>query len=151
MKPRKNDIVKFFFKNGLQVEGKLQSWDKNEIIITNDDSRNYLVVTKPKEIIMYKVVRDVARPLEEPPTRSSSPFDYIEGEINDQANHSEEVKVESTVEQSQLNIKTLAELRKFQNEEERKALANKLKQHHIGEVRKVEYTSHDQIPGFYQK
>lgn len=147
MKPNKNDIVKLFFKNGLQVEGRVETWSK-EIVLSSEDSKNYLVITRPKEVIMYKVIK---QELSDPVPTSVNQNLFHPVEIYETNNAEDHLSVDNNLDSSELKIKSLAELRKFQLEEEKKAIANKLKQHHIGEVRKVEYTSHDQIPGFHKK
>ena len=147
MKPQKNDFVKLFFKNGVQVEGRIESWGK-EIVISSDGSSNYLVVTRPKEIMMYKMInvqapktmptQDVPPPVQQEPTNIEDDNEYVAVEPQESA-------IDFT------KLKTIAELRKLQLKEEKEAIAKKLKDHHIGETKQVEYTTHDKIPGLYEK
>lgn len=146
MKPSRNDLVKIFLKNGLQVEGKIQSWDK-EIILTSDDSQDYLVITKPKQVIMYKVIKQPI--IENKPYYNPEIIDREEVVDEEVFQPSSELQEEVT--DQDLKFKSMIELRKLKIEEEKKAIAKRMKEHHTGPARKVEYTSHDQIPGFYKK
>lgn len=152
MKPNKNDLVKIFLKNGLQVEGRVQSWDK-QIILSSEDSDNYLVITKTKYVLMYKVVKEnKLNNFYSPEIREKNDFYQEEVESNfEQEDFQASSELQENLNSQDLKIKTLAELRKAQIEEEKKAIAKRMKEHHIGQLRKVEYIAHDQIPGFYKK
>jgi sRNA-binding regulator protein Hfq len=138
MKPFTNDQVKIYFKNGFQVEGRVYSWGKN-IILTSEDKNSFMVISKPKEIVMYKVVKSNAVYSEPLPTSTKEePLEENDVEIDTQSDPSLSLE---------LRGKNLAELHKLKIEEEKKAIAQKLKEHHISEVKKANY----ELPGFFQK
>lgn len=159
MRPQKNDLVKIFFKNGLQVEGIVSSWGKDEIEIASDGSKNKLIITKPKEIFMIKIMADVhdtfAMPTENPSKLDTNPnfeipADSVESGPQDDNNYPLPESYDNYTEE-QLRLKSLAELKIMENNIEREAIAQKLRSHHIGEVKGVQYVKHDEIPGFYKK
>jgi hypothetical protein len=138
MKPFANDQVKIYFKNGFQVEGRVQSWGK-KIILTSEDKNSFMVIAKLKEIVMYKVVKSNTIYSELPlaPTKEEQ-IEEIDVVADTQSDPSLSLE---------LRGKKLAELHKLKIEEEKKAIAQKLKEHHISEVKKVNY----ELPGFFQK
>jgi sRNA-binding regulator protein Hfq len=138
MKPFANDQVKIYFKNGFQVEGRVQSWGK-KIILTSEDKNSFMVIAKLKEIVMYKVVKSntIYSELLLAPTKEEQ-IEEIDVVADTQSDPSLSLE---------LRGKKLAELHKLKIEEEKKAIAQKLKEHHISEVKKVNY----ELPGFFQK
>lgn len=155
MKPSENQFVKIFFKNGTQVEGIVQEWGK-QIILSSENSNSVMVITKPNQIIMYKIVKEL-KPQNKvndynPPTviQEKKDEDYIDPGLTTHYNW--EIQEEDpNVPKEYLDAKSKVELHKLKIKEEKEVFAKKLKEHQLGEVRKVEYTSHEQLPGLYQK
>jgi sRNA-binding regulator protein Hfq len=149
MKPEKNDYVKIFLKNGMQLEGNVASWGK-EIILSSGDNVNFMVIKKPKQIVMYKIEKQHSFKKENtnPTTAAQSPSQeiyqldsntYLEDESTD--DH------ESLNKSLELKGKSLAQLHKIKIQQEKEAIANKLKDHQISGPQKVNY----ELPGFFTK
>ena len=137
MTPVQSDNVKIFFKNGLQVEGKVYSWGKKKIQLVSDDGCNFMVIQNPKEIVMYKITKTVT-------DLNDKNFIPDKIEVEDYSETFKSIEREDSLD---LRAKNLADLHKLKIEKEKKEIANKLKEHHITEIKKVKYEQ----PGFFKK
>lgn len=127
--------VKIIFKNGFLTEGFVESWE-NDFILKSLSGDSLFIIPNPKEDIMaIKIfISEESKEVEKP---------TIKKEIV------EEIIVPSEAQDisSDLRIKKLAELRMELVKQERQIIANRLRDHHIGDVRKVEYG----LPGIFKK
>jgi hypothetical protein len=132
MMPKTNQHVKCMFKNNVLLEGTVEEWYGNMIQLRSMDGKNVIVIPDPIEIMFYIIVE--SEPEEnsiEPPTELEEQFQQVYEQPSDDP----------------LRTKSLAELKGLMAEQEKQIIIDKLRSHHIGDVRKVEYG----YPGFYKK
>lgn len=122
--------IKCIFHNGTLVEGIVESWTPEESVLKSliDESR-LIIPNTSRDIMFIKVVA--------PPENKKIVLPQIDQDI-------EEVRKEPI---SDLKNKRLADLKILKSKAEKDIVANKLKEHHVGEVRKTEYGT----PGFFKK
>jgi len=144
------DKIKVFFRNGIIIEGVLDYWTDHEALLSTDDG-HFIIQDTRSDVMCVKIIGfgpKKADDLED----EYYPDLPLDNELfcsdQEQLNEIEhEVNKIKSKPIDDLSIKKLSELRKMQALEERKIIANKLKSHEIGEVKKVEYG----IPGFLKK
>lgn len=168
MKPEIGDTVKIFI-NASVIEGKVHKWGRKIVLSSDDQKNSFMVITKPEDIFMYKLTKnEIVEPV------NPAVDDQIEMENVDTQhdlfipNDSDEIleedikipewitaepKVEmegvskDSGEDLSLHGKTLAELHKLKIEEERKILAQRMKQAKLNPSLGVKY----ELPGFFKK
>jgi hypothetical protein len=96
-----------------------------------------MVIQNPKEIVMYKITKTVT-------DLNEKNFIPEKIEVEDYSESFKSIEREDSLD---LRAKNLADLHKLKIEEEKKDIANKLKEHHITEIKKVKYEQ----PGFFKK
>ena len=135
MIPKHNQQVKCFLKNSLCIEGLVQSWDDEQVVLKTASGEKLLVICHPKEeILMFEVTIEKLEEPKYPPTIQMKPVRLEE--------QFEELKLEPPTD---LRNKKLGELKILLNEEDRKALATRLQSHTIkGDVAPAQYG----IPSF---
>lgn len=161
MKPKKKDIVKIFFKNGVQIEGKVYSWGK-KIILATDDKTGFVVVPDRREIVMFMVTRSYALDHQKPQQVAIQQKPkpgmamYYDEPLLDRPEYEPPVvdddpsfvpEQDQLSDNNDLRTKKLVELHKLKIEEEKKVFAQKIRQHHIGEVKEINY----ELPGLLKK
>lgn len=125
--------VKVFFHNGTQAEGIVESWSNEEsVLVSESGDSHFIIFHTNKDLIGAKIIN--AGQLEEAVPRTQPP---------------PQKKFEETVEEFQkvyaqpsgddLRIKNLAQLKSLMNEQEKKIISEKLKEHTISEVRLPQY------------
>lgn len=137
MIPPNNSHVKILLRNNTTVEGIVQEWG-DTVKIQSLGGQNYMIILHPKEdIILIKVFLNnlpeekVFSNSEEPQNELEQKFQHILEQPSDDPKR----------------IQSLAELRVLLAKEDRQIIANKLKNHHVGETKKVKYG----YPRFFSK
>ncbi len=131
--------VKCLLKNNSVVEGTVMEWEDTHVKLEALDHSSILIIHHPQEdIILTKIVLDddVADDYKEP---AETPIRTDLEEEFDQAYNQPSG--------NDLRTKRLAELRIEMANHEKKMVREKLRHHHLGEVKKVEYGT----PGFLKK
>lgn len=139
MIPEVGQHVKCLLKGGAVAEGIVEEWFNNYVKLRSCDGTGIFIIHHPNEdIVLTKIILDddIANYKEpaEPPSQPSSAL---------------EAQFLQTLQEpvSNLRTKKLAELRVELAKQDRKIIADKLKDHHISEVKKVQYG----VPGFLKK
>lgn len=144
---RKNRHVKIVFKNGIQIEGISQEFGKDSASIRSLTDDSEIFIMHPSEDIMFvkmmpEVQDDTTEPEQEEiqveenqPTQPMSPAEAIN-----------QIQIDDFTDQN-LRLQKLAELRLAAAQQERKIVAEKIKDHTVTEVRSTQYG----IPGFFKK
>ena len=147
MKPEKNDFVKIFLKNGMQLEGNVAVWGK-EIILSPGDGVNFMVIKKPKQIVMYKIEKQNVLKKDFLQNSATSVKNQEIYQVDAKISSEEDTHDYESLDKSlELKSKSLAQLHKIKIEQEKEAVANKLKEHYISGPQKVNY----ELPGFLKK
>lgn len=125
--------VKILLRNNTIVEGIVQDWS-NIVKLKSVDDQSYMIILHPEEDIILIKVFLVNSLVEKIKTISKDDLEEVKTELDQ--------RFQQTIEQpsdAPERSKSLAELKILLAQQERQIVANKLKQHHIGETKKVEY------------
>jgi hypothetical protein len=129
MIPQKGSHVKCVMRNNLVLEGVVESWSDDQSILRSlDDSSLSIIQHSLEDIVVIKVI--LKKPLQ---TKKELEIKF-----------EEEVKKPSD---DNLRLKNIVELKNMLNNQEKKIIAENLKNHHIGEIKKINYGQ----PGFFPK
>lgn len=142
----KGKQVKLLLQGGIVIEGFVKSWNANSVHLNSLDGKSTSIITHPDEDIrVIKVMHDIHvssslidQALSNVPVKPSPNITELEQKLDEAYNLPSE---------DELRIKTIAELKKELIKQEKEIIANKLRSHHVGEVRKVQYEQ----PGFFKK
>lgn len=132
--------VKIMFRNGTSVEGIIYRWEEDEYVLRSVDGESILYIQDPVQDIM--AIKVIVSKQQEHSTNTKLPLNKMQDQIEEIAKN-----IIKEPNDRDNKIRTLAELKIAQAEAERKIISEKLKDHHIGETRKVAYG----LPGFFKK
>ena len=142
MIPPTNSHVKILLRNNTIIEGIVQEWYGNLVKLQSLDDKSYVIIPHPEQdIILIKVFLD--------PNAKEENLESQEAESKEVKTELEQ-QFQQTLEQPSgdpLRDKSLAELKTLMAAQDRQIVANKLKNHHIIETKKVKYG----YPGFFKK
>lgn len=127
------DYVKVFFKNGINAEGFVEHWTDFNSVLRSDNDDILIIQNVKEDVMLIKVF----------PNKSSKDKNkniYLQ-EINQKI---EDIKTEPI---DNLKLKDLSDLRKMQAIQEKKIISEKLKSHHLSEIKEVKYD----VPRFFKK
>lgn len=155
MIPEVGQHIKVILKNNTVVEGIVEEWFNNYVKLKSLDEKSILIIPHPNEdIMLIKVFLTPEFPKLEFVKLKKD--DGTEIETTPEA-HRVLNEVASLEEQFQETLKlpsdnpdrlkTLAELKRLMNEQEKKIVSEKVKNHYIDGTRKVQYG----YPGFFKK
>lgn len=154
MIPETGQHVKLILKNNTLVEGIVEEWFNNYVKLKSLDEKSILIIPHPNEdIMLIKILLTDFPKLEFVKLEKDNGTEVVTS--------SEAYRVDSEIaslqEQFQHTLalpsdtpdrlKTLAELKRLMNEQERKIVSEKVKNHYIDGTRKVQYG----YPGFFKK
>jgi hypothetical protein len=136
--PEPGQHIKCLLTNGVLLEGTVIEWGDKQAVLKSLDGQNLMIVHRPAtDIIMTKIMLgDKPKEISVPPTTSNREEhreDYIKKKLEE---------IQSTID-TDLQKKSVEELRQMVLEEERQILANKKKQHFgtAGSAKLTRYSS----------
>lgn len=126
MIPVSGQYVKLIFRNSTQVEGFVEEWLENSAVLKSEDGGSLLLVMNLEQDVMaIKIVL-------EPQTQTT-----IQSKLQDLQEEFDDVYEQPS--NDDLRTKKLAQLRIAMNEQEKKIVSEKLKQHVPNSVSGVKY------------
>jgi len=126
--PSAGQYIKCLLSNNSLIEGYVESWTSSQVQLKSLDGKSILIINRPDEVIsVIKITLDSPKKQE-----NLTDLDKQFKQVYDEPSGSD------------LRTKKLAELRILQAEQDKKIVAEKLKDHTIREVKKVQYG----YPGF---
>lgn len=126
--PSVGQYIKCLLSNNSLIEGYVESWTSVQVQLKSLDGKSILIINRPDDVIsVIKIALDSAKK-QENLTDLDSQFKKAYDEPSG----------------SDLRTKKLAELRILQAEQDKKNVSDKLKDHTIGQIKKVQYG----YPGF---
>ncbi len=135
MIPQAGQYVKIVFRNATQAEGVVESWSDETTILRSPDKKSVFIIQKTAEDVMaVKIMLDY------------SGFTSLEKKLEETKEKFKQVYDEPTVSADDLRIKSMAQLKTAMIEQERKILAERMKEH-----RPTGIKSSYQYPDFFQK
>lgn len=125
MTPKVGQHVKCILRNGALAEGIVDEWYNNIVVLKSLDGESVLIITHPAEdIMLIKILLDKAPEKETP----KEPNDYgpTEEDVNQFCSSFDEPAVDYNKPDE---LKSLAELRIEKAKQERRIIAEKLREH----------------------
>jgi hypothetical protein len=139
MKLQTGQHIKILFRNRLSEEGIVQSWDNREGVLKSLDGKSLMIIQHPnRDILAIQVILENPQ---ESKDKAEQSISKTAGDIIKSIQNSDSQEIIND------HIKTIAELKKDLDEQERKIVAEKLKDHYIGSTGKAKY----ELPGFCKK
>ena len=133
MIPEHGQHVKCVLRTGALAEGIVEVWSPDEVLLYSLDGESILIITHPREdIMLIKIILGQPEDDRQLVTESEAPPNELEKQF--QQVHQAPSSVDDN-----LRLKKMADLKIMLAEQERKIVAQKMTDHHIGEVRKVTY------------
>lgn len=124
MTPQTGQHVKCILRNGAIAEGIVEEWFANTVQLRSLDGESILIITHPAEdIMLIKIILDKAKEIEADP----DPGPTLE-EVRDFESQFQEA-ADATDPHDIDQVKSLAQLRIELNKQERRIIAEKLKEH----------------------
>lgn len=130
-----NKHVKLLLESGVLLEGIVVRWHKDQVELLSLDDSITLIVTHPDEDI--RVIKIIHQELKKEP--------YVEICESQQKLEIKQSKLDQRFEKvknqpsDDLRLKTIAELKHELIKQDKKIIAEKLKDHSLGEVKQVKY------------
>ena len=125
--------VKCLFRNGVVIEGIVQSWSKDEVELLSLGGEDRIVILHPNDdIVLIKIVLSDNSEELKPTEKPKLPKTELQQALD--------ILVEKPTD-TPGRIETIAELRIQLAEAEREIVANKLQEHHIGNPNGTKYAS----------
>lgn len=133
MIPQVGQYVKIVFRNATQAEGVVESWSDEATILRSPDNKSVFIIQRTAEDVMaVKIILDY------------SGFTSLEEKLNQTKEKFQQVYEQPSADD--LRIKSMAQLKTAMIEQERKILAEKMKEH-----RPTGLKSNYRRPDFFQK
>ena len=133
MIPQVGQYVKIVFRNATQAEGVVESWSDEATILRSPDKKSVFIIQRTAEDVMaVKIILDY------------SGFTSLEKKLEETKEKFQQVYEQPSADD--LRIKSMAQLKTAMIEQERKILAERMKEHRATGI-KTNY----QHPNFFQK
>lgn len=137
MIPKKGQYVKVVFRNGTQMEGIVDTWSEQKSVLLAQDKQSVMVIMKTLEdVLAFKIILNHLS-LEEAQKKLSESQDKFR-EVIKTPIPPEQVEQEGLT-PLQIKAKTLAQLKTIMIEQEKKIIAEKIREHTIHDVRIPRY------------
>ena len=127
MIPQAGQHVKCVLRTGAIAEGIVENWYQNEVQLISLDGESLLIITHPEEdIMLIKIlIKSKSEILKVPVTKTELQQEFQT--VYEQPSNDD------------LRVKKMADLKIMMAEQEKKIITEKMKDHHVGEVKKVAY------------
>lgn len=136
MSPEVGQHVKCVLKNNALVEGIVQEWSQSKVVLKSLDEKSLLIIhSGTQDIVFTKVILEEIKL----PQNTENISAVIANKIKETLDIPEE--------QVELKSKSVEELILLRDEQERKIISDRLKEHSASEVRTIKYGT----PGFFTK
>jgi hypothetical protein len=133
MIPQVGQYVKIVFRNATQAEGVVESWSDEATILRSPDKKSIFIIQRTAEDVMaVKIILDYTG------------FTSLEKKIEETKEKFQQVYEQPSADD--LRIKSMAQLKTAMIEQERKILAERMKEH-----RPTGIKNSYQYPDFFQK
>jgi len=137
MIPEKGQHVKCLLRSNTLAEGTVEEWDNNIVKLLSLDEKSLLIIHHPQDdIILTKVI------LCDAPLDTKDKIVEVQPELEEQFQ-----EVYEQPSGDDLRTKRMVELKSLLAAQEKKIIAEQLKDHKIAEVKEVKYG----YPGFFSK
>lgn len=137
MIPQKGQYVKVVFKNGTQMEGIVESWsDKKSVLLAEDKQSLMVIMSTAEDVLAFKIILNYLS-LEEAKRKLAETQEKFR-QILQQPVKPEEIETQGLT-AIQIKGKNLAQLKSLMIEQEKKIIAEKIREHTLQDVRIPRY------------
>jgi LysM repeat protein len=144
----KDKYVKLLLTGNIVVEGLVQEWDAEKVILLSEDNSTTSIITHPKDDIrVVKVINNQVKPVEVVTKKNTSSLHVSPFAVNNTELHQKFEETYDMPVEDDMRLQNLSQLKKELIKQDLKIIAGKIKSHTIDEVRKVNYD----YPGFFKK
>lgn len=133
MIPQKGQYVKCLMRNSTIIDGIVEEWSSAQAVLKTIDGQNLLIIQRPDEDIMVVKIA-----LEAPKTPTARVKEKIIRKSKTEQIFEQKVAEPSDPYNVTRN-KSLADLKVELAKQEKEIITSKLKEHYLGDTRKVEY------------
>lgn len=135
MIPEIGQHVKCLLRNNSLVEGIVKYWNTDRIELQSLDEKSILIIPHPEQdIMMIKILLENISDKENSQKLNPPNHAFYSAELEKQIQETYDLPSDDP-----RRIKTIAELKIMLAEQEKKIIVEKMKEHHLGDVRKVQY------------
>ncbi len=135
MIPQKGQHVRCVLSNNLIIEGIVDSWEDEKSVLKSLDGESVSIIQNTsRDVVLVKIIlKEYKKPAERI---------VIKNELEKKFDEEKKKPI-----QDDLRLKNLAELKVLMIEQEKKIISEKLKDHHISDIKKASYGQ----PKFFKK
>lgn len=125
--------VRIIFRNSMQMEGVIESWSEEEsILVPPEGTDKFIIFHTEQDVLGVKVCQEL------PAKKKHKKFEEIVNQFKE---------VQETPSADDLRLQNLAQLKILMNEQEKKIISEKVRDHNISNVRQTQYG----FPGITKK
>lgn len=129
MIPQKGQHIKCALRNNLIIDGIVESWsDAKSVLRSLDGTSVSIIQHSAQDIVVIKIILKESIQIK---SELESKFEEVYQQPSD----------------DELRLKSMGELKTLMIKQEKKIIADKIKDHHVSDVKKVNYGQ----PGFFKK
>lgn len=135
MTPTRGQHVRCFLKIGTMVEGIVEVWSDQQVVLRSLNERSLFLISHPDEdIVLIELVL---------PEREVSEIQVaIKAKLQE---------VQNPTEDTEINNSHIQQLKKMVREQDKKIMFDKVKEHGISEAKHKRYEDKYELPGFFKK
>lgn len=122
--------VKLLLNNGVVIEGFIKEWQDNELLVYSENGNETIVFSPKTNIVAIKIING----------SEENKISSKEEKMTDLEEKFEQTYNEPS-ENNDLRVKNLSDLRVELLKQEKKIISDKLKDHNIGSIKTVQYSS----------
>lgn len=129
MNPQKGQYVRCILRNNMIIEGNVESWSSGKSTLRSSDGNSISTIQHTsQDVVAFKIILKT-------PIR-------VKKDLEEKFEQTQQLPSND-----EFRLKNMAELKILMTEEEKKAISEQIKDHHINNNRKVIYEQ----PGFLKK
>ena len=132
---RKGQHVRCFLKIGTMVEGIVEEWTDQQVVLKSLNERSLFLLSHPGEDIVLTEVVFPEREVSE-----------IQSAIKEKLQ-----EVQKPFDDTEINNSNIRQLKKMVVEQEKKIIFDKVREHSISEAKHKKYEDKYELPGFFKK
>lgn len=134
MTPQKGQHVQCLHRLGGTVEGTVEEWSDDQSILKSIDGKSLLIIPKTAEDI--RLIKIIFPELSMPEVQNA-----IKTKLQE---------AQQPTGEPELDNANLKQLRRLVIEQDKKLITEKIKEHHLGEIKIKKYEDKYELPGFFK-
>lgn len=133
--PSRGQHVRCFLKIGTMVEGIVEVWLDQQVVLKSLNERSVFLLSHPDEdIVLTEIVLPEREVLE------------IQVAIKEKLE-----EIQKPIEDTEINSSNIQQLKKMLAEQGKKMISDRIREHSISEAKHQKYEDKYELPGFFKK